>query len=154
MAVIVPGRTAEALLTPLIPGSPVGRSSCLGSDAPFLPASSAFPRASSAYHATRPPLRRDPPAPPPAPPTAQAGGWLGRVYLLDWGTAGVDRYVSLGSPHLPPPAGVVDQTRGILTACSDMCPGAYHSSVGRWVAHGSVGATRVGGSVGGTRVHL
>ncbi|GLC45176.1 hypothetical protein PLESTB_000427400 [Pleodorina starrii] len=63
--------------------------------------------------------------------THSAGGWLGRVYLLDWGTAGVDRYVSLGSPHLPPPPGapVVDQTRGILTACSDMCPGAFHSSI-------------------------
>ncbi|GIL89394.1 hypothetical protein Vretimale_18683 [Volvox reticuliferus] len=63
--------------------------------------------------------------------THSAGGWLGRVYLLDWGTAGVDRFVSLGSPHLPPPRGapVVDQTRGILSACSDMCPGAYHSSI-------------------------
>lgn len=45
----------------------------------------------------------------------QAGGWLGRVYLLDFGTAGIDQFVSLGSPHLPPPAGVIDQTRGILT---------------------------------------
>ncbi|GLI69690.1 hypothetical protein VaNZ11_014378 [Volvox africanus] len=63
--------------------------------------------------------------------THSAGGWLGRVYLLDWGTAGVDRFVSLGSPHLPPPRGapVVDQTRGILSACSDMCPGAYHTSI-------------------------
>jgi hypothetical protein len=33
----------------------------------------------------------------------QAGGWLGRVYLLDWGVQGVDRFVSLGSPHQPPP---------------------------------------------------
>lgn len=27
-------------------------------------------------------------------------------------------------------AGVVDQTRGILTYCSDACPGAFHDSVG------------------------
>lgn len=59
----------------------------------------------------------------------QAGGWLGRVYLLDFGTEGVDRFVSLGSPHQPPPEGVVDQTRGILTWCSQACPGAYHPQV-------------------------
>ncbi|PNH05599.1 hypothetical protein TSOC_008106, partial [Tetrabaena socialis] len=62
--------------------------------------------------------------------THSAGGWLGRVYLLHWGTAGVDRFVSLGSPHNPPPAGVLDQTRGILTHCSQACPGAFHSSMG------------------------
>ncbi|EFJ41234.1 hypothetical protein VOLCADRAFT_107781 [Volvox carteri f. nagariensis] len=63
--------------------------------------------------------------------THSAGGWLGRVYLYDWGTEGVDRFVSLGSPHLPPPRGAkgVDQTRGILTACNDMSPGAFHSSI-------------------------
>ena len=32
-----------------------------------------------------------------------AGGWLGRIYLLGFGTQGrVDRFISLGSPHLPP----------------------------------------------------
>lgn len=49
--------------------------------------------------------------------------------MLDFGTAGIDRYVTLGSPHAPPPAGadgVVDQTRGILTFCADACPGAHH----------------------------
>ncbi|KAG2441158.1 hypothetical protein HXX76_004010 [Chlamydomonas incerta] len=64
--------------------------------------------------------------------THSAGGWLGRVYLLDWGTAGVDRFVSLGSPHAPPPAGaagVVDQTRGILTYVNEACPGAHHSEL-------------------------
>ncbi|PNW80345.1 hypothetical protein CHLRE_07g313550v5 [Chlamydomonas reinhardtii] len=64
--------------------------------------------------------------------THSAGGWLGRVYLLDWGTAGVDRFVSLGSPHRAPPAGaagVVDQTRGILNFVSDACPGAHHSEL-------------------------
>jgi hypothetical protein len=52
--------------------------------------------------------------------------------MLDFGTAGIDRYVTLGSPHAPPPAGaegVVDQTRGILTFCSDATPGAYHPEV-------------------------
>lgn len=61
-----------------------------------------------------------------------AGGWLGRVYMLDYGTQGIDRFVTLGSPHSPPPAGsqaVVDQTRGILTWCQDSCPGAYHQEV-------------------------
>jgi hypothetical protein len=72
-------------------------------------------------------------------PPAQAGGWLGRVYLLDFGTAGIDRYVTLGSPHAPPPpgaAGVVDQTRGILTFCSQATPGAYHDEVRRARARG------------------
>lgn len=63
---------------------------------------------------------------------AQAGGWMGRVYMLDFGTAGIDRFVSLGSPHNPPPKdvpGVVDQTRGILTWVEANCPGAHHDSV-------------------------
>ncbi|KAG2496478.1 hypothetical protein HYH03_005304 [Edaphochlamys debaryana] len=61
--------------------------------------------------------------------THSAGGWLGRVYLLDWGVAGVDRFVSLGSPHAPPPEGVLDQTRGILTWVNQAAPGAFHDSV-------------------------
>lgn len=61
--------------------------------------------------------------------THSAGGWLGRVYLLDFGSQGVDRYVSLGSPHAAPPQGVVDQTRGILTWITDACPGAYHNQI-------------------------
>lgn len=32
-----------------------------------------------------------------------AGGWLSRVYLLTVGTAGIDRLVTIGSPHSPPP---------------------------------------------------
>lgn len=42
------------------------------------------------------------------------------------------RYVTLGSPHAPPPPGaegVVDQTRGILNYCQDACPGAHHPEV-------------------------
>jgi len=61
-----------------------------------------------------------------------AGGWLGRVYLKDFGTAGIDSFISLGSPHSPPPEGaegVVDQTRGILNYCSQECPGAFHPEV-------------------------
>ncbi|MEW5306959.1 MAG: hypothetical protein WDW36_009386 [Sanguina aurantia] len=61
--------------------------------------------------------------------THSAGGWLGRVYLHGFGTAGVDRFVSLGSPHQPPPAGIMDQTRGILTHCSENFPGAFHPEI-------------------------
>lgn len=61
--------------------------------------------------------------------THSAGGWLGRTYLHDFGVEGVDRFVSLGSPHLPPPAGVIDQTRGILTHCEQTFPGAFYPSV-------------------------
>ena len=32
-----------------------------------------------------------------------AGGWLSRVYLHSSGTAGIDRLVTIGSPHSPPP---------------------------------------------------
>jgi hypothetical protein len=42
------------------------------------------------------------------------------------------RYITLGSPHAPPPPGVegvVDQTRGILNWCQDAAPGAYHPEV-------------------------
>ena len=63
--------------------------------------------------------------------THSAGGWLGRVFLQDYGTAGFDRFVSLGSPHVPPPPGAVDQTRGILSYCEASCPGAFHSEVRR-----------------------
>lgn len=78
--------------------------------------------------------------------THSAGGWLGRVYLLDFGTTGVDRFVSLGSPHQPPPAGTLDQTRGILTHCSQACPGAFHPTVnyttiaGKFVRGAALGA--------------
>ena len=64
-----------------------------------------------------------------------AGGWLGRVYLQDFGTERFDRLVSLGAPHLPPPegaAGIVDQTRGILKFCDDQFPGAHHGAVRAW----------------------
>ena len=64
-----------------------------------------------------------------------AGGWMGRTYLVEKespGDCGVDCFVSLGSPHSPPPkeaAGVVDQTRGILTWVNETTPGAFHEGV-------------------------
>jgi pimeloyl-ACP methyl ester carboxylesterase len=68
-------------------------------------------------------------SPPAAILSHSAGGWLARVYLQDFGTEGFDRLVSLGSPHRPPPEGVLDQTRGILTFCESSCPGAFHGEV-------------------------
>eukprot|EP00879_Flechtneria_rotunda_P017124 GHRR01017933.1.p1 GENE.GHRR01017933.1~~GHRR01017933.1.p1 ORF type:complete len:216 (+),score=33.73 GHRR01017933.1:116-763(+) len=68
-----------------------------------------------------------------------AGGWLGRVFMLDFGVTGIDRYITLGSPHAPPPPGaqgVVDQTRGILQYCQDACPGAHHPEVGHCLSAG------------------
>lgn len=38
----------------------------------------------------------------------------------------VDRVVTLGAPHNPPPAGVADQTRGILNHVSATTPGNFH----------------------------
>ena len=68
-----------------------------------------------------------------------AGGWLGRVWMAarqggtdELNAARVSRFVSLGSPHRPPPAdatGIVDQTRGILTFVEDNYPGAHHAGV-------------------------
>jgi pimeloyl-ACP methyl ester carboxylesterase len=62
-----------------------------------------------------------------------AGGWLGRLYLLDFGIEGVDQFVSLGSPHLAPPPGVADQTRGILTWVGANAPGAHHAPAVQYV---------------------
>jgi hypothetical protein len=41
----------------------------------------------------------------------------------------VDRLVTLGSPHNPPPAGVADQTRGILSHVAATSPGNFHEQV-------------------------
>ena len=43
--------------------------------------------------------------------------------------AGIDRLVTLGAPHNPPPQGVLDQTRGILTYVQQSCPGNFHQEV-------------------------
>ena len=60
-----------------------------------------------------------------------AGGWLGRLFLkdFDYRAHNVTRFVSLGSPHLPPPEGVIDQTRGILTYMEANVPGAFQPDV-------------------------
>jgi hypothetical protein len=42
----------------------------------------------------------------------------------------VDRLVTLGSPHNPPPPGVADQTRGILSHVAATSPGNFHEQVG------------------------
>lgn len=42
----------------------------------------------------------------------------------------MDRLVTLGSPHNPPPAGVADQTRGILSHIAATSPGNFHEQVG------------------------
>ncbi len=62
-------------------------------------------------------------------PEASTAHSLGmrKVFRIDAVLRGVvrntDRYVFTAP-------GVVDQTRGILTYCSDACPGAFHDSVG------------------------
>ncbi|CAI5955097.1 unnamed protein product [Closterium sp. NIES-64] len=67
-----------------------------------------------------------------------AGGALSRRVagpLLDclhaeYGHADVALLLSLGSPHLPPPAGVqgvVDQTRGLLMHMQAVSPGVFHA---------------------------
>lgn len=60
---------------------------------------------------------------------------LGRTYLAEVESpadANVDCFVSLGSPHSPPPKdvqGAIDQTRGILTHVNAVSPGAFHDDV-------------------------
>jgi pimeloyl-ACP methyl ester carboxylesterase len=65
------------------------------------------------------------------------GGWIARAWLSEWAPEDVKtrvkKLVTLGSPHLPPPAGTtaaqVDQTRGLLTYVNANFPGAYESGV-------------------------
>ncbi|CAG9461014.1 unnamed protein product [Pedinophyceae sp. YPF-701] len=77
-----------------------------------------------------------------------AGGWMGRLYMMEYHASlrhGVDAFVSLGSPHLPPPEGVIDQTRGILTYLSEACGGcadeyvAYTTVAGRFLKGAALG---------------
>ncbi|KAK3280552.1 hypothetical protein CYMTET_11611 [Cymbomonas tetramitiformis] len=73
-----------------------------------------------------------------------AGGWLARVWMLEYGTDDVDKLLTLGSPLLPPPPGVIDQTRGILTYVNDASPGTFHEDVsyvnviGRYIKGGEL----------------
>jgi pimeloyl-ACP methyl ester carboxylesterase len=67
-----------------------------------------------------------------------AGGWLARAFLGDarYGAApglpnpAVAALVSLGTPHLPPPAGVFDVTRGALSWLHGRLPGAHFADRG------------------------
>mmetsp|Transcript_28742 Transcript_28742/g.48275 ORF Transcript_28742/g.48275 Transcript_28742/m.48275 type:complete len:312 (-) Transcript_28742:154-1089(-) len=58
-----------------------------------------------------------------------AGGWMARVWMLENGVDSIDTIITLGSPLQPPPPGVVDQTRGILTYVAEASPGAFHPEV-------------------------
>lgn len=64
-----------------------------------------------------------------------AGGWLARAalgYLQDSidPVQKVCGIVTLGAPHLPPPPGVMDVTRGALPMTHDDFPGAYFQNDG------------------------
>eukprot|EP00747_Dinoflagellata_sp_TGD_P042208 gnl/TRDRNA2_/TRDRNA2_141939_c0_seq1.p1 gnl/TRDRNA2_/TRDRNA2_141939_c0~~gnl/TRDRNA2_/TRDRNA2_141939_c0_seq1.p1 ORF type:complete len:405 (-),score=63.67 gnl/TRDRNA2_/TRDRNA2_141939_c0_seq1:41-1255(-) len=56
-----------------------------------------------------------------------AGGWLARALCLNetWAREHVRGIVSLGTPHLGPPADVVDQTRGTVNNLNRRSPGAF-----------------------------
>jgi len=58
-----------------------------------------------------------------------AGGWLARALMQregrGWVEAHVRGLVTLGSPHLPPPPGVMDMTQGCLRNLDASQPGAY-----------------------------
>ena len=68
-----------------------------------------------------------------------AGGWLARAYIggfLDGEANTVEpnpnvrHLVSLGSPHLPPPEGSADATRGALKFVNEEWPGAFFAESG------------------------
>mmetsp|Transcript_22485 Transcript_22485/g.64670 ORF Transcript_22485/g.64670 Transcript_22485/m.64670 type:complete len:322 (-) Transcript_22485:61-1026(-) len=65
-----------------------------------------------------------------------AGGWLGRA-AIGFGSEDEDAppvdlskiagLVTLGAPHLPPPPGIMDMTRGALRITHERFPGSYHA---------------------------
>ena len=65
------------------------------------------------------------------------GGWIVRAWLGEVASEEVRRrcvkYVSLGTPHLPPPenslVSKVDQTRGLLSYINTRWPGAYYDDI-------------------------
>jgi pimeloyl-ACP methyl ester carboxylesterase len=67
-----------------------------------------------------------------------AGGWLARAYVGDarYGASdgcpapGIAAVLSLGTPHLPPPPGVFDVTRGALSWLNDRLPGSAFAAQG------------------------
>lgn len=65
-----------------------------------------------------------------------AGGWLGRVYLQEFGISNISLLLTLGTPHLPPPKGlpgVIDQTRGLLDYVEKYCTKAVYTQELRYV---------------------
>ncbi|KAL0429354.1 UNVERIFIED_CONTAM: hypothetical protein Sradi_0561400 [Sesamum radiatum] len=67
---------------------------------------------------------------------AQAGGWLARVYLQEFGLSDVSLLLTLGTPHLAPPkgvSGVIDQTRGLLDYVEKHCAKAVYTPELRYV---------------------
>lgn len=52
-----------------------------------------------------------------------AGGWLGRAYLAERAPSHlrVSTLLTLGTPHTAPPAGAIDQTRGLLRYIEENC---------------------------------
>ncbi|OMO85826.1 hypothetical protein COLO4_21417 [Corchorus olitorius] len=61
---------------------------------------------------------------------AEAGGWLARVYMEEFGLSHISLLLTLGTPHLPPPKGlpgVIDQTRGLLYYVEENCKKAVYT---------------------------
>jgi len=84
-----------------------------------------------------------------------AGGWLARAFVGDerFGASadggpvpGVAAVVSLGTPHLPPPPGVFDVTRGALHWLNATLPGSHFAP--RGVRYVSVAGRTVRGRAG------
>ena len=83
-----------------------------------------------------------------------AGGWLARAFVGDarFGATdgapvpGVAAVVSLGTPHLPPPPGVFDVTRGALHWLNATLPGSHFAA--RGVRYVSVAGRTVRGRAG------
>ncbi|KAE9609496.1 hypothetical protein Lal_00020553 [Lupinus albus] len=57
-----------------------------------------------------------------------AGGWLARLYIQQFpaSLSHISLLLTLGTPHLPPPKGVIDQTRGLLHYVHQNCPKPLH----------------------------
>ncbi|KAH9321197.1 hypothetical protein KI387_015836, partial [Taxus chinensis] len=64
------------------------------------------------------------------------GGWIARVYLAEFGMDEISLLLTLGTPHRPPPKGVlgvIDQTRGLLDYVDKYCPVVNHESMVKYV---------------------
>lgn len=66
------------------------------------------------------------------------GGWVARAFISEYADpvikSKIKKFVSLGTPHNPPPAesslAKLDQTRGLLTYINDRYPGAHEAKAG------------------------